>query len=44
MKAVKSYGAEILYEYNIISGIAIKVPGDILQAIALGSSAILAIY
>lgn len=32
--AVKSYGAEIIYEYHIISGIAIKVPGDILQAIA----------
>ena len=34
LRAVKSYGAEIIYEYHIISGIAIKVPGDILQAIA----------
>lgn len=33
LEAVKSYGAEILYEYSIISGIAIKVPGNILQAI-----------
>ena len=34
LRAVKAYGAEIIYEYHIISGIAIKVPGDILQAIA----------
>ena len=33
LEAVKSYGAEILYEYSIISGIAIKVPGNILHAI-----------
>ena len=33
LAAVKSYGAEILYEYNIIPGIAIKVPGDINKAI-----------
>jgi len=33
LEAVKSYGAEILYEYSIIPGIAIKVPGDILRAI-----------
>lgn len=38
LKAVKSYGAEILYEYNVISGIAIKVPGDILEAIAFFSN------
>ena len=29
-----SYGAKIIYEYSIISGIAIKVPGNIIQAIA----------
>ena len=34
LRAVKAYGAEIIYEYHIITGIAIKVPGDILQAIA----------
>ena len=34
LSAVQSYGAKIIYEYGIISGIAIKVPGDIIQAIA----------
>ncbi len=34
LSAVQSYGAKIIYEYSIISGIAIKVPGDIIQAIA----------
>ena len=34
LSAVQSYGAKIIYEYSIISGIAIKVQGDILQAIA----------
>lgn len=34
LNAVQSYGAKIIYEYSIISGIAIKVPGDIIQAIA----------
>ena len=34
LRVIKAYGAEIIYEYHIISGIAIKVPGDILQAIA----------
>ena len=36
LEAVKKYGAEILYEYNIIPGIAIKIPDgkDINQAIA----------
>ena len=35
LKAVSKYGAEILYEYNIIPGIAIKIPEgkDINQAI-----------
>ena len=35
LKAVRKYGAEILYEYNIIPGIAIKIPEgkDINQAI-----------
>lgn len=33
LKAVQSYGARIIYEYSIISGIAVKVPGDILKAI-----------
>ena len=34
LSAVQSYGAKIIYEYSIISGIAIKVPGNIIQAIA----------
>ena len=36
LEAVKKYGAEILYEYSIIPGIAIKIPDgkDINQAIA----------
>ncbi len=34
LEAVKKYGAELLYDYSIIPGIAIKVPGDILQAIS----------
>ena len=38
LSAVQSYGAKIIYEYSIISGIAIKVPGDIIQAIAFFAS------
>lgn len=36
LKAVKEYGAELLYDYSIIPGIAIKIPEgtDILKAIA----------
>ena len=30
LSAVQSYGAKIIYEYSIVSGIAVKVPGDIL--------------
>lgn len=36
LQAVKDYGAELLYDYSIISGIAIKIPEgkNILEAIA----------
>ena len=36
LQAVKDYGAELLYDYRIISGIAIKIPEGkhILEAIA----------
>ncbi len=35
-KAVKEYGAEIIYDYNIIPGMAIRIPAgsDIRRAVA----------
>ena len=36
MKAVEEYGAKLLYDYNLMPGIAIRIPdgADILEAIA----------